>query len=173
LLPIGAVAERTGLAVSAVRFYEQQGLIAAERASSGHRRFPRSTIRRVSFILACQRLGYSLSEIAAQLDDLPDGRTPTDADWERLAARFRQDLDERIAGLVDLRDRLDGCIGCGCLSLDRCAIYNPSDAAAELGAGPRYLLGDSFGDLGGDPDGERAGGDTSDPGDPGGDTAET
>lgn len=147
LLPIGVVAERTGLAVSAVRFYEQQGLISAERAPSGHRRFPRSTIRRVSFVLACQRLGYALSEIAAHLDSLPDGRTPTDADWEELAARFRVDLDERIAGLVELRDRLDGCIGCGCLSLERCAIYNPADAAAGLGAGPRYLLGDSADDL--------------------------
>lgn len=147
LLPIGVVAERTGLAVSAVRFYEQQGLISAVRAASGHRRFARSTIRRVSFILACQRLGYSLAEIATQLADLPDARTPTDEDWEHLAARFRADLDDRIQGLIELRDRLDGCIGCGCLSLDRCAIYNPSDAAAELGAGPRYLLGDSSEDL--------------------------
>lgn len=142
------VAERTGLAVSALRFYEQQGLITAVRAaSSGHRRFPRSTIRRVSFILACQRLGYSLAEIAGQLDGLPDARTPTDADWERLASRFRHDLEARIAGLIELRDRLDGCIGCGCLSLDRCAIYNPADAAAGLGHGPRYLLGNSFSDL--------------------------
>ena len=145
------VAERTGLAVSAVRFYEQQGLIVAERAPSGHRRFPRSVIRRVSFVLACQRLGYSLAEIAEQLADLPDGRTPTDTDWVRLASRFRHDLDQRIAGLVDLRDRLDGCIGCGCLSLERCAIYNPADAAAELGTGPRYLLGDSFADLADNP----------------------
>lgn len=141
------MAERTGLAVSAVRFYEQQGLITAERAPSGHRRFPRSTIRRVSFVLACQRLGYSLAEIADQLASLPDRRTPTDTDWEDLAARFRLDLDRRIAGLVDLRDRLDGCIGCGCLSLERCAIYNPADAAAVLGPGPRYLLGDSAADL--------------------------
>lgn len=147
LLPIGVVAERTGLAVSAIRFYEEQGLITADRAPSGHRRFARSTIRRISFILACQRLGYALAEIGAHLASLPDGRTPTDADWERLAARFRADLDARITGLLDLRDRLDGCIGCGCLSLDRCAIYNPGDAAAGLGAGPRYLLGDSFDDL--------------------------
>lgn len=158
------VAERTGLAVSAVRFYEQQGLIVAERAPSGHRRFPRSTIRRVSFVLACQRLGYSLGEIGDQLASLPDRRTPTDADWERLAARFRHDLDQRIAGLVDLRDRLDGCIGCGCLSLERCAIYNPADAAATLGAGPRYLLGDSSADVAGR---EIAPGDSREPG-PGG-----
>ena len=147
LLPIGVVAERTGLAVSAVRFYEQEGLIAATRAPSGHRRFLRSTIRRVSFILACQRLGYSLAEIGVVLARLPDGRTPTDADWERLAAGFRRDLDRRIEGLVELRDRLDGCIGCGCLSLDHCAIYNPDDGAARLGTGPRYLLGDSADDV--------------------------
>lgn len=147
-ISIGALAERTGLAVSAVRFYERQGLIAAERAPSGHRRFSRATVRRVSFILACQRLGYSLSEIGEQLSALPDGRTPDDADWARLASGFREDLDQRIAGLVDLRDRLDGCIGCGCLSMAKCALYNPDDAAADLGAGPRYLLGDSSGDLG-------------------------
>ncbi|MEM9562103.1 MAG: redox-sensitive transcriptional activator SoxR [Actinomycetota bacterium] len=148
LLTIGAVAERTGLAVSAIRFYEQRGLIEAERAPSGHRRFTRATIRRVSFILACQRLGYSLGEIGERLAALPDGRTPTDADWERLAAGFRADLDARIRGLLDLRDRLDGCIGCGCLSLENCAIYNPDDAAAGLGTGPRYLLGNSADDLG-------------------------
>lgn len=147
LLPIGVVAERTGLAVSAVRFYEQQGLISAERSPAGHRRFPRSTIRRVSFILACQRLGYSLGEIGERLAGLPDGRTPTDVDWEHLAAGFRAELDARIQGLVDLRDRLDGCIGCGCLSLERCALHNPGDAAAGFGPGPRYLLGDSFDDL--------------------------
>lgn len=143
------MADRTGLAVSAIRFYEEQGLISAERSPAGHRRFPRSTIRRVSFILACQRLGYSLQEIGEQLADLPGGRTPDDADWSRLATRFRSDLDRRIEGLLDLRHRLDGCIGCGCLSLDRCAIYNPDDAAANLGTGPRYLLGDSSDDLGG------------------------
>lgn len=147
LLAIGAVAQRTGLAVSAIRFYEQAGLISARRSPAGHRRFARSTIRRVSFILACQRLGYSLAEIGRQLADLPDGRTPTDVDWERLATRFRADLDDRIQGLTELRDRLDGCIGCGCLSLERCAIYNPGDAAAGLGTGPRYLLGDSSDDL--------------------------
>lgn len=150
-LPIGVVAERTGLAVSAVRFYEDQGLITARRSPAGHRRFARSTLRRISFILACQRLGYSLAQIADRLTDLPDGRTPDDADWARLAAGFRADLDLRIQGLIDLRDRLDGCIGCGCLSLDRCAIYNPADAAAGFGPGPRYLLGDSFDDLSADP----------------------
>jgi MerR family redox-sensitive transcriptional activator SoxR len=147
LLSIGAIASRTGLAVSAVRFYEKNGLITAERSPAGHRRFARSTVRRVSFILVCQRLGYSLAEIADHLAGLPDGRTPTDADWEDLATRFRVDVDRRIEQLTELRDRLDGCIGCGCLSLERCAIYNPDDAAASLGDGPRYLLGNSASDV--------------------------
>lgn len=147
LISIGAVAERTGLAVSAIRFYEKVGLVEAERAPSGHRRFPRSTIRRVSFILVCQRLGYSLTEIGEYLSGLPDGRTPTDSDWEQMAQTFRSDVDERIRQLTELRDRLDGCIGCGCLSLERCAIYNPDDGAASLGGGPRYLLGNSAGDV--------------------------
>jgi len=141
-LAIGEVADRTGLAVSAIRFYEEQGLIDAERASSGHRRFRRSTIRRLSFIQACQLLGYSLEEVRAQLDQLPTGRTPTEADWTRLAESFRVDIEERIAGLVALRDRLDGCIGCGCLSMERCAMWNVGDVAASFGPGPRWLLGD-------------------------------
>jgi len=143
MVPIGEVASRTGLAVSAVRFYEKIGLISAERAPSGHRRFPRSTMRRVSFILICQNLGYSLQEISEHLDGLPEGRTPTDEDWEAMATAFRADVDDRIDRLTTLRDRLDGCIGCGCLSLQRCAIYNPDDAAATLGDGPRFLLGDN------------------------------
>ncbi len=147
LISIGAVATRTGVAVSAVRFYEKVGLITAERSPSGHRRFPRSTVRRVSFILVCQRLGYSLAEIGEYLADLPNGRTPTDADWERMALLFRRDVDTRIQQLIQLRDKLDGCIGCGCLSLERCAIYNPDDGAADLGDGPRYLLGDSAQDI--------------------------
>jgi len=142
-LPIGVVAERTGLATSAIRFYEEQGLVTSERASSGHRRFERSTIRRLSFIRICQSLGYSLDEIRAQLDRLPDRRTPTDADWEDLASSFGDELDQRIAALQQLRDKLSGCIGCGCLSLQRCRLYNPDDAASQLGNGPRYLLGDS------------------------------
>ncbi len=146
-LPIGEVADRTGLAVSAIRFYEKTGLITAERAPSGHRRFPRSTIRRVSFILICQNLGYSLQEIGSHLDSLPEGRTPTDEDWANMATSFRSEVDDRIERLTSLRDNLEGCIGCGCLSLQRCAIYNPTDAAASLGAGPRYLLGDSSGDV--------------------------
>lgn len=143
LLPIGEVASRTGVAVSAIRFYEEQGLVEATRAGSGHRRFERSAIRRISFIRICQQLGYSLDAIKRQLDALPHGRTPDEDDWQRLAANFRADIDERMTGLAQLRDKLDGCIGCGCLSLQRCALYNADDRAARLGSGPRYLLGDS------------------------------
>lgn len=147
LLAIGAVAQRTGVAISAIRFYEGKGLIASERASSGHRRFRKSVIRRLSFILISQRLGYKLEEIKTQLDRLPDGRTPTERDWNRLATQFARDIDERIAGLQLLRSKLDGCIGCGCLSLEKCRMWNPDDAAAELGDGPRYLLGDTVADV--------------------------
>jgi len=147
LLAIGAVADRTGIAISAIRFYESKGLISSERASSGHRRFRKSIIRRLSFILISQRLGYKLDEIKMQLDRLPDGRTPTERDWNRLAREFAIDIDERIAGLQLLRSKLDGCIGCGCLSLDKCEMWNPDDAANELGDGPRYLLGDTSGDV--------------------------
>ncbi len=141
LLAIGALAERTGIAVSAIRFYETKGLVASERAPSGHRRFRKSTIRRLSFILISQRLGYSLDEIKAQLDRLPNGRTPTEKDWNRMAEGFAIDIDERIAGLQRLRDKLDGCIGCGCLSMAKCHMWNPDDTAAAYGDGPRYLLG--------------------------------
>ena len=142
LLSIGVVAERVGIAVSAIRFYEEQGLVTATRASSGHRQFERSAIRQLSFVRICQSLGYSLDEIRSQLDRLPNGRAPSDHDWEKLAAGFAVDLDERIAGLQLLREKLDGCIGCGCLSLSRCKLYNPDDRASGLGNGPRYLLGD-------------------------------
>jgi len=124
------------VAVSAIRFYQEQGLIESTRESSGHRRFERSTIRRISFIRICQQLGYSLDEIKTQLEALPNGRTPTEAS-------FRSDIDARMAGLAELKDKLDGCIGCGCLSLQRCALYNKGDTAARLGQGPRYLLGDT------------------------------
>lgn len=143
LLTIGAVARRTGIAVSAVRFYERRGLIHAVRDTGGHRRFARSTIRRVSFILIAQRLGYSLSEIASHLERLPEGRTPNESDWERLGRRFGADIDRRIAELGRLRDRLASCIGCGCLSLQRCSLYNLDDVASANGSGPRFLLGDS------------------------------
>ena len=147
LLAIGDVAERTGLAVSAIRFYETKGLITSTRAPSGHRRFRRSMIRRLSFVLISQRLGYSLDEIKAQLDRLPEGRNPTERDWSRLAQGFASDIEARISGLQLLRSKLDDCIGCGCLSLATCGVWNPGDAAAELGEGPRFLLGDTTGDL--------------------------
>ena len=140
LLPIGDVAARTGLATSAIRFYEEQGLVRAERNAAGHRRFRRSAIRRLSFVLIAQKLGYRLDEIKAQLDWLPLDAAPTDAQWEELARRFRTELDQRIGGLQLLRDKLDGCIGCGCLSLDRCQLYNADDHLAATGTGPRFLL---------------------------------
>ena len=142
-LPIGVIAERTGLAVSAIRFYEDAGLIRPDRNAGGQRRFLRSDIRRLSFIRIAQGLGFSLAEIRAALASLPEGRTPTKADWSRLSRRFRRVLDARIAQMETLRDKLDGCIGCGCLSLKTCALYNPDDRAAGAGAGPRYLLGDA------------------------------
>lgn len=147
MLTIGAVADRTGLAVSAVRFYSDAGLIESTRSSSGHRRFPRAVIRRISFIRICQRLGYSLDEITAHLDRLPASRTPNEADWADLATAFGADIDRRISELSQLRDTLSSCIGCGCLSLARCAIWNPNDDASQLGQGPRYLLGDSADDV--------------------------
>jgi MerR family redox-sensitive transcriptional activator SoxR len=142
LLTIGELARRTGLSVSAIRFYEAKGLVEAIRSSGNQRRFLRSDIRRLSFAMVGQRLGLSLSEIRAELGTLPDGRAPTAGDWKRISERIRGRLDERIVLLEKTRDLLDGCIGCGCLSLDRCALYNPEDRAAGLGAGPRYLLGD-------------------------------
>lgn len=143
LLSIGAVAKRTGLAVSAIRFYADEGLITATRNQAGHRRFPRSSLRRVSFIRTCQQLGYSLEVIRAKLELLPDARTPNEQDWERLATDFARDLDSRIERLQLLREKLAGCIGCGCLSLQRCALWNADDVAASFGAGPRWLLGDA------------------------------
>lgn len=141
-MAIGAVAERTGLSVSAIRFYEDHGLVTSERTAAGHRRFARSSVRRLSFVRICQQLGYSLDEIRRQLDALPAGRTPTEADWQRLAEGFAVDIDARIAGLQELRRRLDGCIGCGCLSLRSCRLWNADDRASALGTGPRWLLGD-------------------------------
>jgi len=141
LLTIGELARRTGLAVSAIRFYEGRGLVAPIRTGGNQRRFLRSDIRRLSFALIAQRCGLSLAEIEAELARLPLGRAPTRADWQRISARLRARLDERIALLAATRDRLDGCIGCGCLSLDVCALYNPADRAGGAGPGPRYLLG--------------------------------
>jgi MerR family redox-sensitive transcriptional activator SoxR len=142
LLTIGDLARRTGLSVSAIRFYESRGLVEAVRTSGNQRRFLRSDIRRLSFALIAQRLGLTLSQIQAELATLPQGRAPTQADWEGISRRVRAALDERIAMLERTRDRLDGCIGCGCLSLEKCALYNPADRASQAGAGPRFLLGD-------------------------------
>ena len=139
LLSIGDVAARTGLAVSAIRYYADEGLISALRSPGGNRRFPRAEIRRLSFIAIAQRLGFSLAEIRRQLELLPHDRPPTKRDWARISAHFRADLDERIARLERLRDRLDSCIGCGCLSLDSCAIYNADDETARLGPGANFI----------------------------------
>ena len=142
LVPIGFIAKRTGASVSGIRFYEKENLLPAVRSPSGHRLFHRSVIRRVSFILICQQLGYSLDDIRHALSSLPSKRTPTKADWDKLARQFRQDLDQKIQQLQSLRDSLSGCIGCGCLSLQRCRLYNLDDQIASKGAGPRFLMGD-------------------------------
>ena len=139
---IGTLSARTGVATSALRYYEAEGLISAESAPSGHRRYPMSVIRRVSFIRAAQRVGLSLEEIGEALAELPTDANPTQADWSRLAASWRPRLDAQIAMIERLRDRLDGCIGCGCLSTSHCALLNPDDVAAASGTGPRYVLGD-------------------------------
>ncbi len=147
LLSIGELARRTGLSVSAIRFYEGRGLVASIRTEGNQRRFMRSDIRRLSFALVAQRLGLTLAEVERELATLPDGRAPTRRDWEAVSKRLRATLDARIAMLERTRDLLDGCIGCGCLSLDRCALYNPGDRAARAGAGPRFLLGDKAADF--------------------------
>ncbi|MFK7888979.1 MAG: redox-sensitive transcriptional activator SoxR [Gammaproteobacteria bacterium] len=139
---IGDLARRTGLAVSAIRFYEQRGLLKAARTAGGQRRFESADVRRLSFVLIAQKLGFTIEEIAQQLASLPNGRPPGQRDWTRMSKRFRADLQSRIDGLIQLRDNLDGCIGCGCLSLKKCALYNPQDEAADSGAGPRFLLGE-------------------------------
>lgn len=141
-LSIGTLSERTGLAVSAIRYYEAQGLIKPWRNAGGQRRFERADLRRLSFVMIAQQFGLSLPQIKQELDRLPGGRTPTKADWAAISAGFRDVLEARIETLVRLRDNLDGCIGCGCLSLDACKLYNPNDVAAAKGTGPRYLMGD-------------------------------
>ena len=146
-LSIGDLSRRTGLSVSAIRFYETRGLVRAVRSSGNQRRFLRADIRRLSFALIAQRLGLTLSEIEAELSTLPHGRAPTREDWQAISLRVRGALDARIAMLEKTRDLMDGCIGCGCLSLDRCALYNPNDRAARAGAGPRFLLGDRASDF--------------------------
>jgi len=140
LLSIGAVSERTGVAASALRFYEAEGLVHAVRSTGGQRRYHRDVIRRVSFVRIAQEVGLTLGEIKEALASLPEHRTPTQRDWHRLATSWGPRLDEQIAMLERLRDRLEGCIGCGCLSLQVCRIMNPGDVVAERGPGPRYVL---------------------------------
>ncbi len=141
-LTIGALGERAGVATSALRYYEAEGLIHATRSASGQRRFGRDTLRRVGFIRVAQQVGLSLEEIREALATLPEKRTPNEKDWERLSRSWRPRLDHQIGMLERLRDRLDGCIGCGCLSLRHCKLLNPADQAAERGPGPRYVLDD-------------------------------
>ena len=142
MISIGRLAERTGLSVSAIRYYEREGLVHPGRNAGGQRRFLRSDIRRLSFVMIAQKFGFSLAEIKSELSELPEGRTPTKDDWARIGQVFRAALDARIETLERLRDNLDGCIGCGCLSLPNCALFNPADIAHRKGAGPRYLMGD-------------------------------
>ncbi|MEL6666053.1 MAG: redox-sensitive transcriptional activator SoxR [Pseudomonadota bacterium] len=141
-LSIGDLAARTGLSVSAIRFYEGKGLITPDRNEGNQRRFEGSDIRRLSFILIAQQMGLTIDQIKSVMASLPDGRTPTKADWSKISRTFRKTLDERIAMMERMRDRLDGCIGCGCLSLKACSLYNPDDKAYRLGVGPRYVVSD-------------------------------
>lgn len=139
-LTIGAMAERTGVAASALRFYESEGLIDSTRSDGGQRRYRREIVRRVSFIRVAQQVGLTLDEVREALGSLPDNRTPTQQDWERLSTSWRPRIDAQIAMLERLRDRLHGCIGCGCLSLKACRLLNPGDEAAQRGPGPRYVI---------------------------------
>ena len=141
-LPISEVSRRSGVAASALRFYEERGLISSERAGSGHRRFPRPVLRRIAFIVFAQRVGLTLDEIGDELAKLPGDRAPTRRDWARLSTQWSSRIDDRIAELQRLKAGLTDCIGCGCLSLDRCRMANPGDRASRLGAGPRYWIGD-------------------------------
>jgi MerR family transcriptional regulator, redox-sensitive transcriptional activator SoxR len=145
LLPIGEVARRSGVAASALRFYEERGLITSVRSGSGHRRYPRAVLRRIAFIVFAQRVGLSLEEIGAELAKLPPDRTPTGRDWSRLSSRWAMRIEERMAELERLKAGLTECIGCGCLSLDRCHLSNPGDRAGLQGPGPRYWMGASSG----------------------------
>jgi MerR family redox-sensitive transcriptional activator SoxR len=142
LLTIGEIARRSGVAASALRFYEERGLIRSERAGSGHRRYPRAVLRRIAFIVFAQRIGLTLEEIGEELARLPPDRAPTGREWSRLSRTWTSRIDQRIAELERLRVGLTGCIGCGCLSLERCRLSNPRDRAARLGPGPRYWIGD-------------------------------
>ena len=147
LIPIGELAARSGVATSAIRFYEAEGLLSAERTPGNHRVYPRHTLRRVAFIRIAQQVGLTLDEIAEGLALLPPNRAPTKAEWARISRSWRARIDERITALEQLRDDLTSCIGCGCLSLGACHLSNPRDAAAARGSGPRYLLGDDPEDI--------------------------
>ncbi len=140
LLKIGEVAHRSGVAASALRFYEERGLITSTREGSGHRAYPRTVLRRIAFIVFAQRIGLSLEEIAGELARLPGDRAPTRRDWSRLSRDWTARIDERIAELQRLRSGLTECVGCGCLSLQRCALSNPGDRVAARGPGPRYWV---------------------------------
>ncbi len=142
VLTISEVARRSGVASSALRFYEERGLITAERAGSGHRRFPRAVLRRIAFIVFAQRIGLSLDEISVELAKLPADRVPSRRDWARLSGAWTKRVDQRIAELQRLRDGLTACIGCGCLSFDRCRLSNPADKVARRGPGPRFWVPD-------------------------------
>ena len=141
LLTISEVSRRSGVASSALRFYEARGLIASERAGSGHRRYPRAVLRRIAFIVFAQKIGLSLTEVGAELAKLPQNRVPERADWAKLSGGWTRRIDERIAELERLRDGLGQCIGCGCLSLQQCRLANPEDGAGRAGPGPRYWIG--------------------------------
>jgi MerR family redox-sensitive transcriptional activator SoxR len=143
LLTIAEVSRRSGVAASALRFYEERGLIESERAGSGHRRYPRAVLRRIAFIIFAQRMGLSLDEVATELAKLPKNRAPGRSDWARISASWTARINERIAELERLREGLTHCIGCGCLSLRECQLANPGDRAARLGPGPRYWMSDT------------------------------
>jgi MerR family redox-sensitive transcriptional activator SoxR len=140
LLTISEVSQRTGVAASALRFYEERGLIRSERAGSGHRRYPRAVLRRIAFIIFAQRMGLTLDEVAVELSKLPENRVPERSDWAELSRSWAKRIDERIAELERLRSGLTQCIGCGCLSLKECQLANPGDRAGRLGPGPRYWI---------------------------------
>ena len=142
-LTIGDMASRSGVRTSTLRYYEERGLISSERTTGGQRRYARETLRRIAVIRAAQILGITLEDIRRALNELPGARTPDRHDWERLSQSWRTSLDDRIAELEALRDKLSGCIGCGCLSLESCALFNPDDRAARAGAGAHYLFGDA------------------------------
>jgi MerR family transcriptional regulator, redox-sensitive transcriptional activator SoxR len=143
LIAIGELAKRTGLSVSAIRYYEEQNLVQPERSRGGQRRFLRADIRKLSFVVIVQQMGFSIAQIKKLLADLPEGRAPTKQDWNALSRVIRADLDLRIGMLNRLRERLDGCIGCGCLSLKSCQLYNPDDRAKRLGTGARYIYSEA------------------------------